>query len=266
MNEKKKPIFGTKEWAKYNENFINGCSHDCRYCYAKEMAVRFRRKTADSWKQETIDEKKLNKRFSRKEGRFMFPTSHDITPDNLVHVISFLGNILKYGNDVLIVSKPHLECIRNICDTFHQHKQNILFRFSIGSADNQTLKFWDQYAPSFDERLESIIYAHKAGFQTSISSEPMLDDKADILINKVMPYVTDAIWFGKMNRVNLRLKMNGHGDEATMKKARQLMDSLSDDYILNFYSMHKDNARIKWKESIKKVGGIEIPLESGLDI
>jgi hypothetical protein len=54
--------------------------------------------------------------------------------------------------------------------------KNIMFRFTIGSADNQTLKFWDQYAPSFDERMESLIYAHKAGFQTSIGSVAGTDE------------------------------------------------------------------------------------------
>jgi hypothetical protein len=94
----------------------------------------------------------------------------------------------------------------------------------------------------------------------------MLDDKADILIKKVLPYVTDAIWLGKGNQMIARLKMNGHSDEVTMQKARQLMDSLSDDFIMNIYSRYKDNPLIKWKESIKKVIGIEVPRESGLDI
>lgn len=264
--KKQKQVFGTKEWAKYNENIISGCSHDCRYCYAKTMAMRFHRKTTDTWKQETIDQKKLSKRFTKRNGRFMFPTAHDIIPANLDHCMTFLGNILKPGNEVLVVSKPHLECIQTICDRFHQFRQNILFRFTIGSADNKILKFWDQYAPSFDERLESLIYAHKSGFQTSISCEPMLDDNADTLIAKVLTYVTDAIWLGKVNQMTIRLKMNGHNDEETMQRARQLIDSQSNSYIVDLYKRHRDNPQIKWKESIKKVVGIEIPVESGLDI
>ena len=263
---KQKTVFGTKEWAKYNENFISGCSHDCRYCYAKAMAVRFGRKTAETWKQENIDWEKLSKIFMKRPGRFMFPTTHDITLDNCDLCAMFLENILKAGNEVLIVSKPHLECIHNICRWLYQYKGNILFRFTIGSADNQTLKFWDQNAPAFDERLESLIYAYKAGFQTSVSCEPMLDDKADAVIAGTLPYVTDAIWLGKVNQMTFRLKMNGHGDEETMSKARQLVDSQPSSYIFNLYKRNKDNPQIKWKDSIKKVVGIEIPVESGLDI
>ncbi len=266
MERNQKEVFGTKEWAKYNENLISGCSHGCLYCYAKAIAMRFQRRTVETWWQEIIDEKKLIKRFSKKDGRFMFPTTHDITPDNLDFCMAFLGNILQPGNEVLVVSKPHLECIRSICETFHQYRKNILFRFTIGSADNQTLRFWDPYAPSFDERLESLIYTRKAGFQTSVSCEPMLDDEAYILIQAVIPYVTDAIWLGKGNQMIARLKMNGHGDVVTMQKARQLMESQSDEYIQALYARWKDTPQIKWKESVKKVVGIEIPFESGLDI
>ena len=33
---------GTQEWSVKTVNCCTGCSHDCRYCYAKGMAVRFR--------------------------------------------------------------------------------------------------------------------------------------------------------------------------------------------------------------------------------
>jgi DNA repair photolyase len=33
---------GTKEWADKTVNCCTGCSHDCLYCYAKGMAVRFK--------------------------------------------------------------------------------------------------------------------------------------------------------------------------------------------------------------------------------
>jgi DNA repair photolyase len=264
--KQQKTVFGTKEWAKYNENIISGCSHDCRYCYAKTMAVRFGRKTVENWKEETIDRKKIEKRFTRRDGRFMFPTTHDITPANLDYCIMFLGNLLKSGNEVLVVSKPHLECIGTICDRLHRYSQQVLFRFTIGSADDQILKFWDQNAPGFDERLEALMYAHMEGFQTSVSCEPMLDDNVEAVIIRVLPYVTDAIWLGTMNQVFMRLKINGHGDKETLSKARQLVASQSNGFIAGLYAKHKDNRQIKWKESIKKEVGIEIPLESGLDI
>ena len=41
---------GTKEWRPNNENCIEGCSNDCRYCYAKKNAIRFGRRDPGSWK------------------------------------------------------------------------------------------------------------------------------------------------------------------------------------------------------------------------
>lgn len=114
MNEKK--VFGTQEWAKQNENCITGCSHDCKYCYAKSNAVRFKRNTIAGWKNEQPMNNKLTKGFRKRTGRIMFPTTHDITPDHLGECISFLGKILKPGNDVLVVSKPHLECVSALCN------------------------------------------------------------------------------------------------------------------------------------------------------
>jgi len=35
--DKEEILFGTKEWAPYNFNFMSGCSNDCTYCYAKEI-------------------------------------------------------------------------------------------------------------------------------------------------------------------------------------------------------------------------------------
>jgi DNA repair photolyase len=42
MNDK--PAFGTKEWAEKNENLISGCSHDCKYCYAKSTAIQYKKR------------------------------------------------------------------------------------------------------------------------------------------------------------------------------------------------------------------------------
>ena len=42
-----KPAHGTGEWAAGNVNIQNGCEHNCLYCYAKAMAIRFRRNTPE---------------------------------------------------------------------------------------------------------------------------------------------------------------------------------------------------------------------------
>ncbi len=265
MKESKK-VFGTQEWASTNANFINGCSNDCKYCYAKSMAIRYKRKTPDNWMIEEINIKKFMKNYKKKDGPIMFHTTHDITPENVEPSMAFLGNLLESGNDVLVVTKPHLDVVEKICDTFAPYKDKILFRFTIGSCDTDTLKFWEPNAPSFEERLQSLKLAYEKGFKTSVSSEPLLDTNVVQLADILLPYVTDAMWIGKPNQLLSHMKRNGVTDSLSIEKAKELLASLSDKWILELYEVYKDNPKIKWKESIKKVVNIEVPTVKGLDI
>ncbi len=262
----KKQVFGTYEWATSNANFINGCIHDCKYCYSKEMAIRFKRKTPANWVNEEINYKQLEKNFKKADGYIMFPSSHDISPENLDSSLIFLDNLLKNGNNVLIVTKPHFAVIEKICDKFSKHKKHILFRFTIGSCDTETLRFWEPNAPSFEERIQSLNYAYDLGFKTSVSCEPILDTNTQRLVEEIIPFVTDAIWIGKPNFLLRRLKMNGITDIDTIKKAEELNAGQSDEWILELYSIFKQNPKIKWKESIKKIANIERTTIKGLDI
>lgn len=261
-----KQVFGTTEWASKTENFINGCRHDCKYCFAKEMAIRFKRKTPENWAIEEVNQKKAHKTFKKVDGYIMFPSSHDISSENLLHSICFLDNLLKSGNKVLIVTKPHLNVVEKLCGRFSAQKENILFRFTIGSSNTRTLKFWEPGAPSFEERLKSLKLAYDLGFKTSVSCEPLLDSDPGPLIGKLEPFITDAIWIGKPNFLIKRLKTNGVNDALSLKKADALIRIQSDAWVWSIFNKYKKNPMIKWKESFKKVVGIEIPTEKGLDV
>jgi DNA repair photolyase len=184
----------------------------------------------------------------------MTPSSHDITPGNLAGSLIVLEKLLKIGNRVLIVSKPHLDCIREICQQFEGYRDRILFRFTIGSWDDSVLSFWEPGAPTYAERIASLQYAYAQGFQTSVSVEPMLDSgNIDQLITEVLPFVTETIWVGKMNHVG-RLSINaGAGLQAAL---RQIEADQTDDIIQAIYQRHKGNPQIRWKESIRKVVGL----------
>lgn len=241
--------FGTKEWAPYNFNFMNGCSNDCAYCYAKDMAIRFKRKTPESWKVE--EPVKMGKKsFGKRKGPIMVPSSHDITPGNIDLAVEVFGKLLASGNELLVVTKPNLECIKLICDTFAG--ENIRFRFTIGSVDDAVLKLWEPGAPCFADRLESLRYAFGKGFSTSISCEPLLDEKFDDLYRQVEPYVTDSIWVGKMNMARKRVRDNTEGC-FPMGAVEKLIESQRDEKIIGLYRKYKDCPKIQWKESIKKV-------------
>ena len=243
--------FGTKEWAPFNFNFMSGCSNDCVYCYAKDMAIRFKRKTPDTWKtEETVD--MSGKSYSRKNGDIMVPSSHDITPGNIEIAISVLEKLVSNGNNLLVVTKPNFECTKRIVDTFTDRRAHLKFRFTIGSADSSVLKLWEPDAPDFEERLRSLRYAFDNGFSTSISCEPLLDEHFDDLYKKVSPYVNGSIWVGKMNSAVKRVRDNT-GGKFPMETVNKLVASQSDEKMLALFLKYKDNPLIEWKESIKKV-------------
>jgi DNA repair photolyase len=251
----KKKSTENRQWAGKFESLISGCAHDCKYCYAKAMAVFYKRNTPVNWKNEVVrNPYLLKKKFNKRNYLTMFPSAHDITPEHLQENMIYLYNILKPGNEVLIVSKPHLDCVKSMCDAFIPFKKNILFRFTIGSADSDTLKFWENNAPDFNERMESLQYAFNAGYETSVSCEPMLDDKIDQVIEKVIPYVTETIWLGNPNQLMERLSYNGFkNDLVTMSRGRALMKLFSDEYILNLYARYQSNPKIMWKSSIENI-------------
>ena len=255
---------GTSEWSVKTVNCCTGCSHDCRYCYAKGMAIRFKQVTAIQWPLERIRQKDVDRIYKKYDGQVMFPSSHDITPNNLNACLTVMKNLLVAGNRVLVVSKPHLDCIKAICQMFGSFKEQILFRFSIGACDDQILSYWERNAPCYDERKQCLIYAYRAGFQTSVSVEPMLDSaNIDTLIGELLPSVTHSIWIGKMNHLGRFGKVS---DTVLRHAISEIKRGQTDSIIKSIYGRYKDNPMIKWKAEIKKIVGIPLAIQNGLDI
>ena len=263
MNKRK--IFGTREWAEKTANCIKGCSHDCLYCYAKCMAIRFGRKDKDTWCDEEVVADQIDDVCRGKPKRVMFPSTHDITPGALDVCVDAARRMLAYGHFLLIVSKPHAECIKRICADLADYREQVLFRFTIGSADNQVLRFWEPNAPLFEERVECLRMAKVCGFKISVSCEPMLDDGVRKVISEVKPHAPDSIWIGIMNRVKQNLAVSGASADA-FAMAKALMLAHNDKFIRTLYDEFKDDPVVRWKDSIKKILGLNGPEEPGMDI
>lgn len=258
-------ITGTKEWAVANVNCVSGCPHNCRYCYAKAMAKRFKRIASDDdWARPVVRPHEVQRRRRRVKGTIMFPTAHDITPEILEPCLTVLGNLLGAGNRVLVVSKPHLPCIEELCRRFSPYREQILFRFSIGAISNGILGYWEPHAPRFEERLAGLKHAFGNGFATSISMEPMLEvDRAAELVELLAPYVTDAIWFGRMNRIRSCFRPTCPEDERAI---RRIEEGQTDAKTAEVYRALAGHPLLKWKDSVKRVLGLRLPAEAGLDV
>ncbi|MGD0020803.1 MAG: hypothetical protein ABSC54_00725 [Smithellaceae bacterium] len=254
VNEKRKT--GTREWAEVSKNLFVGCKHDCRYCYAREHALRVGLiKSAEEWVVMKRNKSLIIAAPKYLSGRIMFPTTHDIFPEHIDTTIAALHQWLIAGNNVLIVTKPHLDVIRELCASLSDFKEQIVFRFTIGSAENQSLAFWEPGAPTFEERHAALAFAFHTGFQTSVSCEPYLDHTIEDLVSCLSPLVTDTIWIGIMNDIVKRVdsaRLTGGGIDFL----NNVLCFSSWHHVEYLYNRLKKNPKIRWKDSIKKILGL----------
>ena len=242
---------GTREWSSHSYNCVSGCSHNCRYCYARASAIRFGRiQNQKQWGTENVRWKDVKKKHPKYDGVVMFPTSHDITPGNLSACTEALGNLLEGGNQILVVSKPHRECIAHLCEVLERFKHQIEFRFTIGSQDNADLAFWEPGAPDFTERLGSLIYAHGRGWKTSVSAEPLLSPwYVRSLWTRLIEFVSETFWIGKLNRSAQRCQL---GDDDRQRLAR-LLAWQDDAHVKAIYDEFRKEPKVRWKDSYREV-------------
>lgn len=279
---KGKPVSGTNEWSTSTVNIQSGCRNNCIYCYARQNAIRFGRKTpgdsgAAPWRVEVLDKDKAGKNYGKRRGQVMFPSSHDITEGNWEACASVICNLAAAGNKVLVVSKPRFSLIRRVCHFLTSStrlyppdpRDVILWRFTIGAARNDILAFWEPNAPTYEDRIHSLMWAHYDGWQTSVSMEPLLEWEwyaVQRQVEAMAPYVTDAIWIGKANHLRARCRVNLGGLPNNMAvEIAALERSQSDARIQELYLDLKDNPMVRWKESIKAVVGLEVATEKGTD-
>lgn len=252
-----KRISGTREWASVNANCFTGCPHNCRYCYAENDAVnRFKKVKEKDWTKPVVNKLALKRKWGKRKGIIMFPTTHDITPEMLPECLTFLGNILVSKNNVLIVSKPHFECIKEICSQFEVYRDQIMFRFTIGADDSEILKYWEPNAPSFEERLKCLKYAFDKGFRTSVSVEPMLDSPRIFeLFKKLEPFTTDSIWIGMMNKIPDRVERKAQTQEDKYR-IEAIKKGQTPNRVRVIFNILNGHPLVQWKESFKTILGI----------
>lgn len=265
MSEQKKEIKGTREWAVAEINCCRGCSQGCRYCYARyDQVVRKKHLNADRWLQCQLLDEEVGRQHPLYPGQVMFPTAHDIVPENLEACVVVIRNLLKAGNRVLIVSKPHLGCISRLCSEFATDKKNILFRFTITARKTSTLRFWEPFAPTYIERKSCLEHAYCLGFATSVSIEPMLDTNDVVgMVHELLPSVSHSVWLGKMNKIETRVSCDS--DEVKTEIAR-IVEGQKDEHLLELYGKLSGISKVFWKDSIKKILGLPLMKEAGQDM
>lgn len=246
---------GTKEWSDFSYNICAGCEHGCLYCYAKNIGVvRFKRIKAEDWpKQKVLEGKIAAASKLKRKGVVMFPSTHDLVPSILPQALETINNLIAAGNNVLIVSKPHLRVVQTLCRELMARKDRVLFRFTIGSQNEAVCRLWEPGAPPPAERIDSLRHAFRAGYQTSVSMEPMLtydNNETVALFEAVEGFVTDTVWIGKMNGFVLKRDQRRAGVGASYTRIKAAQTDVS---IRALCEMLQHQPKVRWKDSIQKV-------------
>lgn len=257
---KKKRLTGFNELAEVKMNITKyGCEYLCRYCFNLSLCVFGRGFDPADLDVTVIDREKLNALIDREGDTVIYPNTHDITPKHLESHLLFIGKLLAVYPKVTVISKPNLVCIRAICEAFPEQKDKLTFLFTIGTVDDKNREFWEPHAPSIPERVECLKLAHELGFKTSVISEPLLDETPDGILDLVKPYVSDVIWIGKGKMMAQRVSCNGHKDPESKARVKQLEAWHSKAKLEVIYQRLKDDPQIRWKETIQKILGLQLP-------
>jgi hypothetical protein len=210
------------------------------------MAKRFKRiETLEEWRIPILNTKAFFKKYRKRKGRGMFPTTHDITPSTYLHCAITLTKLLRAGNEVLITTKPHATLIKMLCVRLQAYKEQVQFRFTITSMSDSLLIYWEENAPNYQNRKDALIHAFKEGFKTSVSIEPYLDANPNHLIKELAPYCTESIWLGIMNPAFYKHSLY---DYENVKDTIETLIELPENIL----------KKVRLKDSIKNMG-FEIP-------
>ena len=256
MVQKQKITTGTAEWCDETLNIFKGCKENCIYCYSKRIANHFGWKKAKDWKNMEFNEKAFNGPIPKiKDGKliqwFMFPSAHNITPGNVDICLQYILRVLnESAANILIVIKPYLRVVMQLCEELYPYKERILFRFTITSYHQKTLKKYEPNAPDFPERFTALRYTHYHRYKTSVSIEPFLDMNPIPLIRILEPYCTETIWLGKLNYMHTDFN-TWSNVQKVVENVKQLPKEIRDkirlkDSIVNMYKKRglKINAQI----------------------
>lgn len=244
---------GVFEWAVKSDNFQIGCENSCIYCSARYDAVhRFHLCTREQWAKPVINQAKVDKHRGKVNGVVMMPSTHDITPLNFSEYLTVLRRHLDAGNQVLVVSKPRWQCITVICEAYQEFKSQIMFRFTIGSQNDDVLKFWEPGASNFAERLSCLEYAFHKGFRTSVSCEPYLDPYVIYTYTACKPFITDSFWVGMLRKFDQRVDLTGVTQEQIERFVKPLKAAQGLDIVKSIHRLPIEQPFIQWKDSIRE--------------
>lgn len=230
-----------------------GCENNCRYCYARYDSV-YRHKICQAfeWTMPIVNQKLVDKRYGKYKKPIMFPSTHDITELNISECVVVIKKLLEKGNNITIVSKPRWTVISLMAEALLDWKEQITFRFTIGSTSDDALKFWEPGASGFEERLRCLQYCFCKGYKTSVNCEPYLDGLVHLVYEATAEFVNESFWIGAMKKFKPRVDRKEISRKNWNNFVRPMLAASTNEAVQAIYHTMKDKLFVVFKDSMRK--------------
>lgn len=200
-----RPTGMAREYSPYACNLYIGCSHRCRYCYAPHTL-----------------QKKASDYFGKPEPRkdILKLLEADLKKNTYTEqvLLSFVGDcycdsaddgatthealklLNAYHVPVAVLSKGGKKMLRDI-DIFKEFGDRITVGTTLTFMDEKKSQYWEPFASSPNDRLETLKILHDNGIKTFASFEPTIEPEESLkLIRKTIEL--DCVDHYKIGKIN----------------------------------------------------------------
>lgn len=200
-----RPTGMAREYSPYACNLYIGCSHRCRYCYAPHTL-----------------QKKASDYFGKPEPRkdILKLLKADLKKNTYLEqvLLSFVGDcycdsaddgattrealklLNAYHVPVAVLSKGGKKMLRDI-DIFKEFGDRITVGTTLTFMDEKKSQYWEPFASSPNDRLETLKILHVNGIKTFASFEPTIEPEESLkLIRKTIEL--DCVEHYKIGKIN----------------------------------------------------------------
>ncbi len=200
-----KPCGMAREYSPYACNLYIGCSHKCRYCYAPHT---LQKRSEDYFgKPEPRNnilkllEKDLQKNCYTEQVLLSFVGDcYCDSADNGHTTREALKLLNAYKVPVAVLSKGGKKMLRDL-DIFKKFGNRITVGTTLTFFDEEKSKFWEPFASSPSDRIETLKTLHDNGIKTFASFEPTIDPEESLkLIKRTLEL--DCVDHYKIGKIN----------------------------------------------------------------
>jgi DNA repair photolyase len=194
------PTGKAKEYAGLACNLYNGCTHGCKYCYAKRYTHEDYNKAADPKKDALLRLQKAVEKLDANCPEILLSFQGDVyqPAENDLRLTRQALQVLRERNlPFTVLTKGGTRAVRDfdIIEGYTKARFGTTLIF-IEQIDSD---YWEPFAASIENRIKALKEARLQGIPTWISLEPVIDPDQAIRIVEMLHPIVDHWKVGKLN-------------------------------------------------------------------